>query len=67
MDEFERREELERTWENLFQILHILRLTLQGAEIEIDDLTLNCLLRLTDYLDQHTADLRNLYRPYLLQ
>ena len=54
---FDRQQDLEETKEDLLQDVQLLRLALRGAEGAIDRLTLDCLLRLTDYLEQHTADL----------
>lgn len=48
---------LEETLQELREDAMLLELTLLGAQCSIDCLTLNCLQRLTDYLQQHVNDI----------
>ena len=52
---------LQETLQDLREDAALLNLALLGARVSIDDLTLACLLRLTDYLDQHIKDIWALY------
>ena len=58
MTALEHDERLREALQGLPEDAALLRLALMGAEVSIDSLTLECLLRLTDYLDQHVDDLR---------
>lgn len=58
-------ESLRDTLQDLREDAALLRLALMGAEASMDRLTLDCLLRLSDYLNQHVDDLRSLCRVYL--
>lgn len=58
MTALEHDERLREALQGLREDAALLRLALMGAEVSIDSLTLECLLRLTDYLDQHVDDLR---------
>ena len=53
---------LQETLQDLREDAALLRLALLGARVSIDRLTLDCLLRLSDYLNQHVDDLRVLCR-----
>lgn len=56
MTEPERREELATTLDDLQQDVLMLRLMLRGLDGSADPLALQCLLRVSDYLDQHIWD-----------
>ena len=47
------------TLEDLQEDLFLLRMTLLGAEEVLEPLAFRCLLRLSDYLEQHVDDLRH--------
>ena len=49
-------EELEETLTDLRQDAQILRMMLFALEISLEDLPLQCLFRISDYLDQHISD-----------
>ncbi len=51
---------MQETLQDLREDAALLQLTLLGAQASIDKLTLNCLLRLTDYLKQHVEDMNTL-------
>ena len=53
---------LEETLQDLREDVALLQLALLGAQVSIDELTLRCLLRLSDYLKQHVDDIRALCR-----
>lgn len=61
MTGFEYSEHLQETLQDLREDAALLNLALLGARVSIDELTLTCLLRLTDYLDQHIRDIWTLY------
>ena len=58
MADFEQEENLREALQDLREDAALLRLALMGARVSIDSLTLDCLLRLSDYLNQHVDDLR---------
>ncbi|MGN0985311.1 MAG: hypothetical protein ACI4OU_02355 [Candidatus Enterenecus sp.] len=58
MTDFEEEEGLRAAFQDLREDAALLRLALLGARVSTDRLTLDCLLRLSDYLDQHVDDLR---------
>ena len=58
LTEAQRQQELSDTLEELRQDLLMLRLMLRGLEGRCDDLSLQCLTRIGDYLDQHIGDVR---------
>ena len=58
MANFEQEENLREALQDLREDAALLRLALLGARVSIDRLTLDCLLRLSDYLNQHVDDLR---------
>ena len=62
MANFEQEENLREALQDLREDAALLRLALLGARVSIDRLTLDCLLRLSDYLNQHVDDLRVLCR-----
>ena len=53
---------LEETLQDLREDVALLQLALLGAQVSIDELTLRCLLRLSDYLKQHVDDICALCR-----
>lgn len=57
MTNLEHTECLEETLQELREDAMLLELTLLGAQCSIDCLTLSCLQRLTDYLQQHVNDI----------
>lgn len=57
MTDFEYSECLEETLQELREDAMLLNLALLGAQVSIDELTHDCLLRLTDYLQQHVNDI----------
>ena len=57
MTDFDRAECLAETLEELQEDTTLLRLSILGTEGFVDELTRACLLRLTDYLDQHVNDI----------
>ena len=65
MTDFEYSECLKETLQELREDAKLIDLALLGAQASIDKLTLDCLLRLTDYLNQHVNDVCVLYRRYL--
>lgn len=65
MTEFEYSECLEETLQGLREDGRLLNLALMGAEISVDRLTLDCLMRLADYLNQHVNDICVLCRRFL--
>lgn len=48
---------LEETLQELREDATLIELTLMGAQRAMDSLTLSCLQRLTDYLQQHVNDI----------
>ena len=58
MTPFEHDECLREALQELQEDAALLRLTLLGAQAPADALTLSCLLRLSNYLDQHVGDIR---------
>lgn len=65
MNEFEYSECLKETLQELKEDALLLDLALLGAQEFIDKLTLDCLLRLSDYLGQHVNDISVLCKRYL--
>ena len=65
MTDFEYSECLRETLQELREDTMLIALSLLGAQVSIDKLTLDCLLRLTDYLNQHVNDVCVLCRRYL--
>ena len=65
MTDFEYSECLKETLQELREDAMLIALSLLGAQVSIDKLTLDCLLRLTDYLNQHVNDVCVLCRRYL--
>ena len=65
LDEFEHSECVKETLQELREDAMLIALSLLGAQVSIDKLTLDCLLRLTDYLNQHVNDICVLCRRYL--
>lgn len=57
MTNLEHTECLEETLQELREDATLLELTLMGAQRFMDSLTLSCLQRLTDYLQQHLNDI----------
>ena len=57
MDYFDRKECIQETLCELKEDTAILRMVLMGAEGSVEQLTWDCLLRLTDYLEQHVDDI----------
>jgi len=55
--EKERKEDIQETLQDLEEDVALLQLALLGTQPAIDQLTLRCLLRLTDYLKQRVRDL----------
>lgn len=64
MTDREHSECLEETLQELRQDAKLLGLALMGSQVSIDDLTLDCLLRLADYLNQHINDITVLCKRY---
>ena len=58
MTSFEYSECLRETLQDLREDAMLLVLALNGVRSSVDSLTLDCLLRLNDYLNQHMDDLR---------
>lgn len=58
LTESQRQQELSDTLEELRQDILMLRLMLRGLEGRCEDLPLQCLARMGDYLDQHIRDVR---------
>ncbi len=56
MTDFEHTECLRETLQELREDAQLIHLSLLGAQTSVDPLTLDCLLRLTDYLNQHIND-----------
>ena len=56
MTVFEQAECLRETLQELREDARLLHLSLLGAQTSVDKLTLNCFLRLMDYLNQHIND-----------
>ena len=56
---------LQETLHDLMQDARLLQLTIRGSDSTIEPLTAECLLRLTDYLQQHVNDLCFLYKQNL--
>lgn len=54
---YERKECIQETLCELQEDTALLRMALMGAEGPVDQLTWDCLLRLTDYLKQHVDDI----------
>lgn len=57
MTKIEYTECLEETLQELREDATLIELTLMGAQRAMDSLTLSCLQRLTDYLQQHVNDI----------
>ena len=57
MTDFEYSECLKETLQELREDAMLLDMALLGCQVSIDKLTLDCLLRLTDYLQQHVNDI----------
>lgn len=53
-------EQLKDALEDLSEDVELIRLTLLGAQGAADKMTLRCLLRLSDYLEQHMQDIKML-------
>ena len=47
---------LQESLNDLREDARLLQITLRGVRTPADELTMNCLIRLTDYLDQHVND-----------
>lgn len=58
----ERSEYMKEALQDLKEDVALLQLALLGAQTSIDRLTLNCLLRLSDYLKQHVDDICVLHK-----
>ena len=56
MTDFDQSECLQETLQELQEDARLIHLSLLGAQTSVDKLTLDCLLRLTDYLSQHIND-----------
>ena len=54
---YERKECIQETLCELQEDTALLRMALMGAEGSVDQLTWDCLVRLTDYLKQHVDDI----------
>ena len=48
---------IQETLQDLQEDAALLRLSILGTQASVDELTRICLLRLTDYLDQHVNDI----------
>ena len=57
MSYFERNECIQETLHELREDTMLLRMALRGVEAFADQLTRDCLMRLTDYLQQHVDDI----------
>jgi len=64
MTDFEHFECLSETLRELQEDAQLLRLALLASRPTADGLTLDCLLRLSDYLSQHVNDICVLCRKY---
>lgn len=64
MTDFEHSVCLQETLQELQEDARLLRLALLGTQAFADKLTQDCLLRLSDYLDQHINDVCVLCRKY---
>ena len=60
---FDHDECVRETLQDLREDAALLHLALMGAQVSIDELTWTCLLRLSDYLDQHVKDICALCGP----
>ena len=63
MRNFDHDECVKETLQELREDAALLHLALMGAQVSIDELTWTCLLRLSDYLDQHVKDICALCGP----
>ena len=57
MTDCEKTECVRETLHELREDAELIRIALLGAEASVDQLTWECLLRLTDYLKQHVDDI----------
>ena len=51
---------IQEALQDLQEDIALLQLALLGAQASVDKVTLNCLLRLSDYLKQHIEDMATL-------
>lgn len=61
----EHAKELKESLEALKEDERLLQLALRGTQDFVDEITVSCLLRLADYLNQHVNDVWVLCRRYL--
>lgn len=57
---FENTQDFYETLTELRKDAQMLRLMLFGFEVDVDELRLQCLFRMSDYLDQHIKDVCNM-------